>query len=188
MVSTIKVSQFPAAGLNDASRTVTGVATGANVNNAIQNEWTTATRPISPFNGLMGYNTDLDQWEYWDEGESAWLQFLSSGSGEDWVIVTDASITAVVNMGYITNRTSTPVQITLPDTFNIGDRILVMGLGNVGWTLVCGSGQTIKFGSLSTSVDGSISSDITNSNIEVKGLVANTTWSLFSINSNPTII
>ena len=81
MVQTIKFSQFSTASLNDSSRTVVGTATGANYILPDQNQWTTITRPLSPYDGLMGYNTTLHEWEYWQNSTLQWLVFSSGGGG-----------------------------------------------------------------------------------------------------------
>lgn len=107
---------------------------------------------------------------------------------EQWNTITTASVNAVANNGYVANRSSTPVQVELPATFNVGDIIQVMGLGSAGWSMIANSGQTIQFGSVATSTAGSISSDIQYSNISVRGLVANTTWTVIEVNSNPTYL
>jgi hypothetical protein len=63
-----------------------------------------------------------------------------------------------------------------------------MGLGAGMWSLVAAAGQTIKFGSATTSTAGSISADIQYANIFIRGLVANTTWTVITTNSNPSYI
>lgn len=191
MVNTIKFSQFGSADPNDSNNTLVGItdpAGGSNIKYPFTPRWTTAGRPATPYNGLLGYNTDSDEWEYYQASTGVWVQFSTTNSGENWTVVTEASITAVANEGYIANRSATPCQIICPAMFNPGDRILVMGMGTSGWSLVANTGQSIKFGSLSTSVDGSINSDIQYSNIEIKGMIADTTWTMWSINSNPTIL
>ena len=116
------------------------------------------------------------------------ITISASGSGVTWTTITAVSVNAIANNGYITNRTVTPVSVVLPATFSAGDFVEIMGLGAGGWSLVCNSGQNIEFGSVSTSIAGSINSDIQYSNITVKGIVANTVWSVTSINSNPQVV
>lgn len=185
MVSTIKFSEFADANIDDDGNTLVGLSGGTNSKGKTVNRWTSATRPIAPFDGLSGYNLDLHEWEYWNDFELEWIQFATNTTGFNWSVVTAPSVTADTNAGIITNRAATPVQILLPAFFDIGDQVIVMGLGAGGWNLVCNTGQTILFGSVATSVDGSINSDITNSVIEVRGLVPDTTWLVVSTNSNP---
>lgn len=185
MVSTIKFSEFADANIDDDGNSLVGLSGGLNAKGKTVNRWTSATRPIAPFDGLSGYNLDLGKWEYWNDSAAEWIQFSTNSTGFNWSIVTAPNIIADVNAGIIANRTATPVQVLLPALFDIGDQIIIMGLGAGGWSLVANSGQIILFGDVSSSVDGSISSDITNSTIEVRGLVANTTWLVMSTNSNP---
>ena len=191
MVSVIKFSQFTPSDPENPTNTVVGITDpsgGVNIKGPSTVQWTTATRPTMPYDGLMGYNTTTEAWEYYQGSTGLWLQFSTSTSGENWTVITAASINAEVNEGYIANRTSTPVQIVLPATFDEGDRILVMGMGTGGWSVVCNTGQKIVFGSLATSIDGAINSDIQYSNIEIKGMLPSTVWTMWSINSNPQII
>lgn len=186
MVSTIKFSEFADANVDDDGNTLVGLSGGLNSKGATVNRWTSAGRPATPFDGLSGYNLDLSQWEFWNAGQAEWLQFVdNSPSGFNWTVVTSPTVTAGVNAGIITNRVATPVQILLPPVFKIGDQIIVMGLGAGGFNLVANAGQVILFGNVSTSVDGSINSDITNCTIEVRGLVPDTAWLVITTNSNP---
>jgi len=127
-----------------------------------------------------------------DQGDDAIVavDLVTGGGGNisSWETITTVSVNAAGGNGFVTDRPATPVQVLLPAIFNVGDEVGVMGLGAGGWSLVANSGQTIKFGSQSSSVAGSINSDITNANIFVRGLVANTTWSVELVNSNPTIV
>lgn len=128
-----------------------------------------------------------------DQGNDAIVavDFAAAGGGggiSSWETISAASILVAGGNGIIANRTSTPVQVELPALFNAGDEIAILGLGAGGWSMVANTGQTIKFGSVSTSSAGSINSDIRYANIFVRGLVANTTWTVELVNSNPTVI
>jgi hypothetical protein len=82
MVSTIKFSQFAVANLANTTNQLVGVSAptgGQNFQTPLTLSWTTAGRPSTPPNGLLGYNTDLGQYEYWNG--SAWVQLASGGSG-----------------------------------------------------------------------------------------------------------
>lgn len=121
-----------------------------------------------------------------DDTEIIAVDFVSPGGNiSNWQTIADPSFDAASGDGIVTNRTVTPVQIVLPAVFNVGDEIGIMGLGSGGWTLVCNSGQTIRFCDSVTSTDGSITSETPYSNIFVRGLVANTVWSVEICNSNP---
>jgi hypothetical protein len=188
MVQTIKFSQFANNDLTSDTNTFVGLSDGVNAKQTYPIRWTTAARPSPAFNGLMGYNTDLDLYEYWNESLAAWVQFMFNHSDINWSTITAVSVNAQVDSGYVTNRSSTPVSVVLPAIFNPGDIIEVMGLGLGGWSVVANAGQTIKFGSVSTATAGAINSDIQYANITLRGLVENTTWSVISVNSNPTYV
>jgi len=187
MVNTIKFSQFNQGNLSDTTDMVVGFGSGANLKVPLILTWTTATRPATPYNGLLGYNTDLDQWEFFNSTLMIWIQLLDSLSGFNWTEITASSVTAVVNNGYVTNRSATPVNITLPSIFSIGDSVHVMNIGAAGWSLVANTGHTIIFGNQTSSVDGSISSTLQSDSVVVRGLVANTTWNVVSAVGNLTV-
>jgi hypothetical protein len=117
-----------------------------------------------------------------------WTEFNIVPNEMIWTDVTAASMNANVNNGYIADRAATPVTILLPLNFNIGDTVIVMGKGTGGWSLVANTGQNIQFGSLSSSTDGSINSDIQFGNIQVRGLIPNLTWEVVSVLGNPSIV
>lgn len=119
-----------------------------------------------------------------------WSEWNITPSELIWTDVTNVSVDASVNNGYIADRSSTPVQVLLPATFNIGDTVIVLGKGAGGWSLVANTNQVIQIGSLSTNPlgSGSISSEIQYGNIQVRGLVPNTTWEVTNVFGNPTIV
>lgn len=175
MISTIKFSQFPNATTGSPTNVPVGLGGGVNVQ-IPPNTWTTSTRPLTPANGLLGYNTTLSLYEYWNANTSAWDQLLTSSTGFDWSVITVASANASVNNGYVADRSATPVNITLPAVMAVGDVVEVLGLGTGGWSLIANTGQTIIYGNQTSSTDGSWSSTLQNDNIQVKGLIANTVW------------
>ncbi len=189
MVNTVKFSQFAIAPLTSANTEVVGLENGVNVQSVRFLTWTNATRPAAPFNGLLGINTNSQQYEYWDAVANMWVQLISDinngGNISSWEIITAVSVNAASGNGFITDRSATPVQILLPATFNIGDEIGILGKGAGGWSLIANAGQTIQFGSVSTSMAGAINSDIQYANIFVRGLIADTTWTVEIVNSNP---
>ncbi len=80
MVNTKKFSEFAAGSLTTSTKKMAGISNTSGGENIIMDftiEWTVATRPSPPYNGLLGYNTDLAQYEYWDGG--SWVQFESGG-------------------------------------------------------------------------------------------------------------
>ncbi len=83
MVSTIKFSQFGAASLTNTTNMTVGITSSSGSGNNIQfpytASWTTATRPSPAYSGLLGYNSNLTQYEYWNG--SVWIQLAAGGSG-----------------------------------------------------------------------------------------------------------
>lgn len=82
MVNVVKFSQFASVNLTNTTNMLVGVSSpsgGINFQQPATVTWTTAARPASPYDGLMGYNSSLSQWEYWNG--SAWVQFGAGGSG-----------------------------------------------------------------------------------------------------------
>lgn len=76
------MSDFADVDLNNPTNLLAGVSApgeGINIKQASTVTWTTATRPATPYNGLLGYNSDLSQWEFWNG--AAWVQLAAGGSG-----------------------------------------------------------------------------------------------------------
>jgi hypothetical protein len=74
MVNTVKFSEFATAPLTNANNEVVGLESGVNVQSVRFLHWTTAGRPATPFNGLLGINTTLQQYEFWDAVANTWTQ------------------------------------------------------------------------------------------------------------------
>lgn len=76
MVSTVKFSEFDDAPLVNDDLSSVGLENGVNVITTKYPTWQTITRPATPFVALMGYNTDLQSYEFWDG--LAWTQLEDS--------------------------------------------------------------------------------------------------------------
>lgn len=76
MVQTITFSQFAVGDITDDTDQVVGLSGGLNSKMAYNIRWTTLTRPVPPFEGLMGYNTTIHQLELWNG--TAWVQIRDS--------------------------------------------------------------------------------------------------------------
>ena len=105
----------------------------------------------------------------WDESEDKFAAGLV-GSIEPIVLegdvytheeVTGTSKSATKNLEYICNNASL-VTVTLPSTISQGDKIRIIGKGTGGWRLAQNSGQTINFGTSSTTTGASGYIDSTN--------------------------
>ena len=188
MVMTKKFSEFTDADLTESDNVLVGLSGGANAKSSKIVSWTTATRPSPPLNGLIGYNTDLQEYEFYNSSIPAWVQLLTSVGGMNWSEITAVSVNANVNNGYAANRPATPVNIVLPATCALGDDVAVMGKGAGGWSLVANVGQTIIFGNQTSSVAGAISSSHQSDNILVTCLVDNLVWQVRYAVGNLTVI
>lgn len=79
MVNTVKFSQFSNATLSDSSNQTVGLSAGNNSKTSLVQTWTTATRPTPPFAGLLGFNTNFSQYEYYDG--MVWVQIAAGAGG-----------------------------------------------------------------------------------------------------------
>lgn len=103
------------------------------------------------------------------------------GGGLTWSTVTAGTSSPAINTGTIANHSATPLVLTLPATAAEGSTIAVCGLsGSGGWTLTANTGQTIQFGTQSSSSAGSWSSTNATDCAFVVCAVANTTWIMYS--------
>jgi|ERR1019366_602658 hypothetical protein len=100
------------------------------------------------------------------------------GQTQNWNSIAGTSQTAVVDQNYVVANAG-QTTITLPVTAALGSTVGVQGLGAAGWILAAGVGQTIKFGSSTTSSGGSLTSSNLYDSITVVCIVANTTWAVF---------
>ncbi|PWU05063.1 MAG: hypothetical protein C5B43_03855 [Verrucomicrobia bacterium] len=119
MVNTVKFSQFAQATLTNSSNILVGASSttgGINIRNSFVTKWTTATRPLPPYDGLLGYNTDLEEYEYWNGTTLAWIQLVSGGGGGG--TVTQINTGTGLTGGPIT--TVGTISLITPVALNIG--------------------------------------------------------------------
>src|ERR1017187_5235045 len=93
MVSTIKFSQFGNINLNNSTNFGVGYGAGANYQVPATITWTTAGRPTTPVNGQLGYNTNLSQYEYWDQIALEWIAVAGGDTGTVTSIDTGTGLT-----------------------------------------------------------------------------------------------
>lgn len=109
----------------------------------------------------------------------------TGGSSFTWNEITGASSAMAVNNGYIANNAGV-VTLTLPSTAAVGDVVRVTGKGAGGWQIAQNSGQTIFFGS-STSTPGAtghIDSTLRRDGVELVCVTANNDWNVISAQGN----
>lgn len=110
--------------------------------------------------------------------------YLGSISGLPYTTVTANSATLAVNNGYVINNNSVQVDLALPSTSAVGDRIEIVGKGSAGWLVSQASGQQIINVNEQTlaGVDGKLMSLDSRSAIVLVCVTANTTWAVLSVN------
>ncbi len=174
-ILTRKFSEFVTANRNATNKQV-GLSGGAN---AIFDDpvlWTTATRPTMPSNGELGFNTDLQLYEYFDAVIDDWVQLNSSTVPFVWNNVTTLTHTMEADNGYVANNAGLVV-LTLPALCDFGQVVRVCGYGSGGWQIAFNTGQNAILGNkVATTSTGSISSTNQYDQIALLCVVANTTF------------
>jgi len=187
MVATIKFSQFSAENLSNHNQYV-GVGAGVNFIGNTVVTWTTITRPLTPYAGLIGYNSTIGEYEYYNDTIAAWVQLTSTTSIVFWNNVTASSAQMVETNGYVANNAGI-VTLTLPVLCEFGTTIDVAGYGSGGWTIVFNAGQNLVFGKdVATTTTGSISSTNQYDQVELLCVVSNTTWVVRNVQGNLTVV
>jgi hypothetical protein len=184
-VNTIKFSQFAAPNLSSSSNMFVGVGSGVNFQSPSVTSWTTATRPSAPYNGLLGYNTNLSQYEYWDSIGSEWIPIAGGATGSVTMVgsglgltggpITSSGVLSFAPMpahtfwGNVTGSTAVPTEVltsyflsasnNLSDLNSIPTAVanlgLTIGVNVEAWSAVLDS---IVAGTLPTSVQVGVDS------------------------------
>lgn len=117
------------------------------------------------------------------------ITIASVGSGLSWVDQTTTTVTMAINTGYVADNAAL-VTLTLPTTAALGSVMRIVGKGAGGWTISQNSGQSIQFGSVSTTggAGGSLSSTNTGDSIELVCITANTVFAVMSSVGNITYV
>lgn len=119
------------------------------------------------------------------------ITIASTGGGSSftWNTVSGTSQAMAVNNGYIANNAGL-VTLTLPATAAVGDMIRVTGKGAGGWTIAQNSGQTIYFGTSTTTtgVGGSLASSQQRDGVEIVCVTANNDFNVLSAQGNLTVV
>lgn len=112
------------------------------------------------------------------------------GGALTWTTVTGTSQAAAVNNGYIANNAGL-VTVTLPSTSAVGDMVTVLGINNAtGWKVAQNAGNTIRFGSSTTTagVGGSLASTATSDVVYLLCVTANAIWTVVGSVGNLTVV
>ena len=123
----------------------------------------------------------------WDTGTSKWINKLISTTDITWNEIVGAT-NAVVNNAYQANNVAR-VEVTLPVTAAMFDKIEVSGKGAGGWKILQNAGQTIHMGNLAstTGVVGYLESDHFLDSVELMCITADTDFKVFKPSGNITI-
>jgi len=94
-----------------------------------------------------------------------------------------------VNVGYIANNAGL-VTLTLPTTSALGSVIEVVGKGAGGWRIAQNASGIIHFGNINTTTGtgGYLQSTLTYDAIRIVCTVADTEWTVLSVQGNITVI
>jgi len=104
-----------------------------------------------------------------------------SGGVITWTVVTGAT-GGTVNYGYICNHAGARVVVTLPTTAAVGSVLRIAGMGAAGWGIAQNAGETIFYGTDSTTpgAGGKLESTETRDCVELVCSVADTDWIVLS--------
>lgn len=110
------------------------------------------------------------------------LANAGGGGGLAYVNQNSSSVTMAANTRYGCNNGASLITFTMPAAAAAGDVFEIIGNSAGGWTLTCGVGQNIRFGSIiTTATAGALASSNRGDCVVITCIVANTT---FSVNSS----
>jgi hypothetical protein len=117
------------------------------------------------------------------------ISIAATGEGT-WVDQTSGSVTMAVATGYTVDNGASLVTLTLPATAALGDYVEINGFSSGGWIIAQAAGQLIHFGNqvTTTGVGGSLASTNRYNCVRLRCLVANTTWTVVSVQGNLTVV
>jgi hypothetical protein len=115
------------------------------------------------------------------------INAIGGGVLVTWSTVAISTSMTTLN-GYVSNGAGT-LTFTLPTTAAVGDTVQVLGFGAGGWTIVQNTGQNIIMSNLvTTTTTGSLSSTSRYDYVTLICCVANTTWSVQSVQGVLTVV
>lgn len=106
---------------------------------------------------------------------------IASNGAQAWVDVTGTSAAMAIDTGYVADNAGL-VTLTLPATAAFGSMIRVTGKGTGGWLIAQNAGQTIFFGTATTTpgVGGSLASTQIRDSVSLVCVTANNDWNVIS--------
>lgn len=117
------------------------------------------------------------------------LTITASATAFTWNEITGTSSAMLVNNGYVANNAGL-VTLTLPAVATFGDVIQVVGKGAGLWAIAQNAGQSINFGTLTSTVGagGSVAAISQYDCVSLLCTAANTTWTVTSAIGNLTVV
>jgi hypothetical protein len=117
-----------------------------------------------------------------------WATVSGGGAGLTWSATT-ADATMAVDNGYLANKSSGTLTLTLPTTAAVGKTIRVSGMQNT-WRIAQNASQIIHFGKsdTTTGTGGYLESSNARDAVELVCCVANNEWNVISSIGNITIV
>lgn len=117
-----------------------------------------------------------------------WAPAVVPGGVTSWVEETTTSRALLVNQGVVGNNAAT-ILMTLPAASAFGDIIKIVGKGAGKWKIAQNAGNTIYFGSSTTTpgVTGYIESTLARDCVELVCVTANSDWEVISSIGNITV-
>lgn len=144
---------------------------------------TTVVPTVGVVNFLNGTGSNIT-------GSGSSVTFNVTGGGLAWSEVTETAQQMAINNGYVANNSGV-VTLTLPATAAQFSIVTVLGKGSGGWSIAQNAGQTIYFGTSSstTGIAGSLSSTHQRDEVSLICITANTEWQVLpSPQGNLTVI
>lgn len=140
---------------------------------------------------LLWDTVDLVLWVCTTSGTAStavWKECIAQTS--NWITANITPITMIPNYKYLVNNGVTQINFSLPTTASVGTEFEIAGFSSGGWMISQAAGQSINFGTLTSTVGvgGSLTSTATNDYVKALCVVANTTWNIIGSIGNITVI
>lgn len=114
---------------------------------------------------------------------------IDDTGGLGWLTVTSGTETLVSSQYYVADG-SDIIIFVLPVTASFGDTYIIAGVGSGGWVVTQNDGQSINFGVASTTPGsgGYLLAVNPNDTVGLVCVAGNTTWNVFTVVGNLTVV
>lgn len=141
---------------------------------------------------LLWDTVDLELWVATTSGTSSTTVWtLSTNSQSTWIDAVTTPVALVNGYKYVADNGATQTVFNIPAVAAFGTTIEIAGKSSAtgGWTITYGTGQSIQFGALLTTVTtGSLTSTNANDYVKLLCTTANTKWNVVGSIGNITIV